>query len=206
MADVYATLFERIIAGQYRADTRLKEEELAEEFGISRTPVREALRQLAQDGLVQILPKRGTRVIGFTVDDVEEIYEIRKSLEVQALHSSIPFLSIQGLKSIRDELLALANTNDPHLHESVDARLHNYFIDSSKKKRLISLLSQMFRLIQRFRDLGFSDPQVRKTALRAHLDLLEALSMRDLDKAEQVLKAHIDESKKNAVSLILKGS
>ena len=205
MADVYATLFERIIAGRYKADTRLKEEELAEEFGISRTPVREALRQLAQDGLVQILPKRGTRVIGFTVDDVEEIYEIRKSLEVQALHSSIPFLSIQGLKSIRDELLALADTNDPHLHEAVDAKLHNYFIESSGKKRLINLLSQMFRLIQRFRDLGFSDPQVRKAALRAHLDLLDALSMRDLDKAEQMLKTHIDESKKNAVSLILKG-
>jgi DNA-binding GntR family transcriptional regulator len=205
MSEVYAAVFERVVSGQYQADERLKEEELAGEFGVSRTPVRDALRQLAEDGLVEILPKRGARVVGFTVDDVEEIYEIRKSLELQALRNSAPTLSIQGLKSIRDELLALGDTSDIHLHEAADAKLHNFLIDSSGKKRLKSILSRMFRLIQRFRELGFTDPQVRKTALKTHLDLVDALSMRDLERAEGILVSHIDESKKNAIAQIIKG-
>ena len=150
--------------------------------------------------------RKGARVLGFTVDDVEEIYDIRKSLEVQALRSSAPFLSIQGLKVIRDQLASLEHTSDPRKHEEIDAKLHNYFIESSGKKRLINLLSQLFRLIRSFRAFGFTDAEVRRSALRAHLDLIDALSIRDIDKAEHILEEHIEESKNNAISAILNGN
>ena len=204
MDDIYTSLFKRIIAGRYKAETRLKEEELSDEFGISRTPVREALRQLAQDGLVQVQARRGAKVLGFTVDDVEEIYDIRKSLELQALRSSILLLNIQGLKGIRDKLIALSETDDTRKHEEGDANLHNYFIESSGKKRLIAMLNQLFRLIRSFREFGFTDGNIRKSALKAHIELIDALSIRDLGKAEKILINHIEESKRNAIAMILK--
>lgn len=197
--DIYSILFDRILKGYYPPDTKLKEEDLAEEFKVSRTPIREILSQLAQDGLVDKVPKKGTRVIGFSVDDVEEIYEIRKSLEVQALRYSAPYLSIQGLKEIREQIIALQNIEDFKAHEQVDSKLHNYFIQGSKKMRLIRMLDQLYRLIQHFRELGYRRPETRDMASRAHLKLVDALILRDIDAAVEILKNHIEESKNNAI-------
>ena len=205
MTDIYGTLFDRIIAGVYKADTRLKEELLGAEFKVSRTPIREALRMLAQDGLVEILPRRSAIVLGFTVDDVEEIYDIRKSLEIQALRSSVQNLSIEKLKDLRSRLVEVSGSADYHAHQAIDADLHNSFIEASRKKRLIKILQQMFRLIQQFRELGFKDPAVRVSASQAHMDLLDSLSVRDLAEAEKILLNHIEMSKKNAISLIVRG-
>lgn len=206
MKDLYAVLFDRMVRGEYRVDHRLKEESLAGEFAVSRTPVREALRQLAQDGLVEILPRRGARVVGFTVDDVEEIYDIRLSLELLALRSSLPHLGIQGLKALRGELVRVAQSPDHVEHQRVDAVFHGYFIEACRRRRVISILAQMSRLIRQFRELGFREPGIRETASRAHLALLDALSVRDLAAAERILAGHIEESKKNAISRIVRGA
>ena len=206
MHEIYAALFDRIIEGNYERDTHLKEEALAEEFGVSRTPVRETLRQLEQDGLVQLLPKRGARILGFTVDDVEEIYEIRESLEVQALETSAPLISIQGLMDIRNLIQQSAPSQDFHLHEQIDARLHGYFIIASGKRRLIAMLNQLFRLIQRFRELGFKDKIVREMAAQEHLALIDALTARNREEASMALRKHIRTSRLNAVSLLVRGS
>jgi DNA-binding GntR family transcriptional regulator len=143
---------------------------------------------------------------GFTEDHVEEIYDIRKSLELQALRSSAQYLSIQGLKKLRAEVREVAGCADCQRHQEVDARLHGYFIEGSRKKRLIAILKQMFRLIQGFRELGFRDPEVGDTASQAHLALIDALSVRDLAGAERILLAHIEESKRNAISPTVRGA
>jgi DNA-binding GntR family transcriptional regulator len=206
MPHIYAVLFDSIVSGEYPPNTRLKEEQLAVQFKVSRTPIRLTLRQLEQDGLVEILPKRGARVVGFTVDDVEEVYDIRKSLEIQALKTSAPHLNIQGLLEIRAKLKEIAQTGDQKRHEEIDARVHNYFIQASGKKRLISILNQMFRLIQRFRELGFEDQNLRESAYEAHLALIDAICLRDVNRAAEILADHIETSKNNAVSLIVRKS
>ena len=204
MTKIYATLFEYIISGKYAPNSRLKEEEIAKQFNVSRTPVREALRQLEQDNLVEILPNRGTRVIGFSVDDVEEIYEIRKSLELLALRSSVPFLNIQDLVEIRNLIQETAQSNDAKKHEQSDTRLHSYFIEASGKRRLISILNQHVRLIQRFRELGFQTNEFKDVATKDHLALIDALCVRDVDKASEILKEHIEKSKIHAISQLVK--
>ena len=206
MPQIYAVLFDRIVSGEYPSNTRLKEEELADQFGVSRTPIRLTLRQLEQDGLIEILPNRGARVVGFTVDDVEEVYDIRKSLEIQALKTSAPHLNIQGLLEIRTKLQEVSRINDEKVHEEIDAQVHNYFIQASGKRRLISILNQMFRLIQRFRELGFEDLNLRESAYEAHLALIDAICLRDVNKAVEILADHIEQSKLHAVSLIVKKS
>jgi len=82
MDGVYKTMIERLTRSYYPANMRLKEDELSEEFNISRTPIREILRHLERDGLVKVVPRKGATAIPFTTDDVEDIYEIRKSLEL----------------------------------------------------------------------------------------------------------------------------
>jgi len=200
---IYEILFNKIIHGEYPINSRLREEELAEAHNVSRTPVREALRDLEKDGLIEMLTNRDTRVVGLTVDDVEEVFQIRKVLETLALRFAIQNLSIGRLQEIRSEISRISESEDFLEHERVDAKLHNYIIEASNKKRMLAILRQLFRLIQRFRQLGFKDRKVRTQATQDHLALIDALVFRDLAKAEEILGRHIERSKINAIASIM---
>ena len=206
MQIIYNTLFERIISGQYKSNTFLKEEELAKEFKVSRTPVRDALKLLEFDGLIKIQPKKGNLVIGFSIDDAEEIYDIRKALELLALKKAISKLSIRDLLILKKKLLEIEKDDNFEVHANFDARLHDYFIQASGNKRLISVLGQMLRLLQRFRSLGFRNATLKQTAISDHFKLIDALCMRDEEAAIQVLKEHLEESKRYAISHIVKNT
>ena len=200
--DVYSRLFEKIVQGEYTTGTRLKEDELAGEFDISRTTIRAALRQLAQDGLLELAPNKGARVVGFTVDDIEEIYDIRKSLETLALTTAVPRISIDGLLQLRAEFVASADDPDPLKHEALDARLHDFIARASGKRRLVQIINQLGRLVREHRDLGFRNPEVRSEALESHLKLIDALCVRDLGRAVELMEEHLDGAKRNWVRLV----
>ncbi len=204
MKDIYATLFYRILQGKYPQNTWLKEELLAEEFNISRTPVREILRQLEQDRLIEILPKRGARVFSFTADDIEEIFEIRKSLELLALDISAPSLSINGLMEISTMIEEYAQLYDYQKHTEIDEKFHKYFIEASGKRRLIAMLHQLYRLIQHLRELGFKDKEIIKTATKEHLEIINALCLRDVVGAKELLEKHLQNSKTRLISKLIK--
>jgi len=205
MKDMYSTLFDRIIQAQYPADTWLKEENLSEEFKVSRTPVRETLRQLEQDGLIELLPKRGARVFSFTADDIEEIFEIRKSLEPLALEIAAPSLSIHNLMEIRNMITNTKDVYDFKKHTEMDERFHKYFIEASRKRRLISMLHQLYRIIQHFRELGFRDESIIKIATEEHLTIIDALCIRNIEKGKELLITHLQNSKVRLISKLIKG-
>jgi DNA-binding GntR family transcriptional regulator len=205
MKHIYNTLFNRIVNGVYGVDTWLREDSLAEEFHISRTPIREMLRQLEQDGLVQIIPKRGAKILPFTADDVDEIFEIRKSLELLALQIAAPSLCIDGLKDIHTRIQEIKYSEDSRRHTEIDASLHRYFIESSGRRRIISMLDNIFRLTQSFRELGFKDKEVRRLAAEEHLAFIDALLARDMENAKKILNEHLQNSKVRILSKIIKG-
>jgi len=204
MVDVYSTLFNRIILGKYPAGTRLKEESLAIEFNISRTPVRSVLQQLEQDGLIQILRNKGAVVLPFSADEVDEIYEIRKSLELLCLEISAPVLSVRKLIELKKRLLENVNNEDIQMHTDLDAEIHAYIINSTGKKRLISMLNQLFRLIQSFRSLGFMNRETKESTINEHIEILDAMCLRDTALAKELMRKHIDNSKIIAFSHLLK--
>jgi len=197
--NVYEVLFDRIIAGKLSSGTRLKEVALAGEFRTSRTPVREALRQLAQDGLVRIAPSQGAQVIPFTADDIEDVYDIRLALELLAIDIAGETLRLQRLADIRYDMLALTNDHDFHKHADMDRTLHDYLVECTQRRYLMALYDQTSRLMQRFRNLGFMDTEVIKQATREHVALIEPLLVRDLDAARAAMKHHIDNSKRRAL-------
>lgn len=200
----YKTLFDRIIHGVYPANTRLKEDELADEFNVSRTPIRETLRLLQQDGLVEIHPNRGAWVYGFTIDDLEDIYEIRKVLEVLALDFAASSMSINGLVELRESIEAMRDVADPAKHAELDARLHGYIIAASQRRRIISMLNSLLHLMQTFRELGFRDSQVQNSTIDEHLELIDALSVRDTAQAKEVLSRHITNSKNRILQKVVR--
>ena len=202
---VYASLFDRIIRGEYPAGTWLREDALAAEFDMSRTPVRNVLGLLAQDGLVEYLPKRGSRALGFTVDDLEEAYEIRRVLELLALERSISTIRIEELMEIRTNVLALRERGNFADHADVDARLHGFIAASSGGIRLEATLGRLFRIMQRFRELGFQDSEVRDLAREEHLRLIDAISARDRETAAGELSAHLRNSKARILAKVIRG-
>ena len=202
---IYTLLFNRIFDGEYGNNTRLKEEDLAREFGVSRTPIREVLQQLDQDGMLQLLPNRGATVKSLTADDVEELYEIRKKLEILALEFSVSSMNLQELSSLRVAMENSAASSDPEEIAEADKNIHSYLITASGKPRLVKMLDQVMRLMQRFLYIGFTDTSGndRKLAIEEHLELIGALMHRDQARAAEILENHIDRSKKLAISFLV---
>ncbi len=204
MMDIYSILFNKIVSGEYPPGTRLKEESLATEFNISRTPVRSVLQQLEQDGLIQIFPNKGAVVLPFSADEIEEIYEIRKTLELLCLEISAPMLSAQKLIELKRKVIENAGDEVIQVHTDLDAQIHSYIINSTGKKRLIDMLNQLFRLIQSFRSLGFIDRETKESTNNEHIEILDALCRRDIALAKEMMRKHIDNSKIIALSQLLK--
>jgi GntR family transcriptional regulator, rspAB operon transcriptional repressor len=204
MKEMYKTLFERIIQGHYPPDTWLREDALSEEFHVSRTPIRQLLRQLEKDCLVQILPNRGARVLAFTVDDVEDLYEMRKSLELLALRYAAPALGIQGLMDIRSMIMECSRSDDNVKHTEADLALHNYFIEASRRRRIVATLKQQVDLLRYFREKGFSRPSEREITTEEHLRFIDALCVRDTRTAMGILEQHIENAKMRSLSNLVK--
>lgn len=204
MEEIYSALFDKIISGEYLSGTWLKQEDLAREFQISRTPVRIVLQQLDQDGLVHLTPNKGAKVLTFSADEIEEIYEIRKSLELLCLEISLPILSMHKLLELKKDLLENFQNDDVEALADLDARLHSHIIISSRKKRLINMLNQLYRLLQKFRTLGYLDQDTKQQAMTEHIEIIDALCMRDTVKATSLMKKHIENAKIIALSQLFK--
>ena len=200
---IYRELFNRVVHGVYAPGEWLREDALATEFGVSRTPIRETLYQLAQDGLVEGLPKRGFRSLGFTVDDLEEAYEIRRALELVAVERATPSISISALHAIRARIESVAGTDDPIEHAAIDSELHRLIADASRSRRLITMLSSLYRIMQSFRELGFESETIRRPATAEHIRLIDALASRDAPAAARILDEHIRLSKSRILKQVL---
>ncbi len=200
--ELYTALFDQIVSGKQPAQNHLKEEALAEQFGVSRTPVREALRLLAQDGLVELLSRQGARVIPFTADDIEDLYDMRMALELLALDIAGQSLRLQYLKEIREDILARPIRKERHTHTNIDARLHRYLIESTGRRYLSMMYNRIERLMQHFRLLGFKNPEVAKRANEEHIALIDAILVRDIEKAKTILREHIKNSKICVLSIL----
>ena len=204
--DIYTILFDRIIQNYYPEDTWLREDLLAKEFDVSRSPVRSVLRNLEQDHLIEILPKRGAKILPFTADDLEDIYELRQSLELLALKRASNALSIQRLLELKAEILALKDEDDREVHARVDGELHEYLINSCGRRRLILMLQQLYRLTQTFRELSLSTDESKDITINEHLDLIDSLCIRDMHKARELLSRHIENSKIRVLTQVIQGA
>jgi DNA-binding GntR family transcriptional regulator len=191
----YNVLLEMIIGGQLESGERLIEEQLAENLGVSRTPLRDAINRLAKDGLVSIQPRKGASVQKFSIDDVMEVYDIRIALEGLAAGLAAAKIDLSKLEKLK-MLFTSRNTKD--LIKG-DTQLHDLIISSCGNKRLINMLNGLKNFIQIFRVSGYTFKDRSMVATMEHIKILESLEKRDRKLSEKLMRKHIEKTQKSVL-------
>jgi len=183
-----------ILNGVYQPGDSLTEKKLCDELGVSRTPVREAIRQLELVELVRSIPNKGVIVTGISEKDIEEIYVIRMMIEGLASRWAAENITQEELEELKEaldlqEFYTLKNDIE-HLLK-LDSRFHDILFRASKSKPLIHILTTFHHHIQRARNASFESPGRAKKVLEEHKAIYEAVVARDADRAEQMTKEHV---------------
>lgn len=180
----YRLLTERILRGEYPAGTRLTEETLAAEFGVSRTPLREALRRLTAEGLIEPLPKRGLRVTSPDAAEISELFLCRSIIEPRALADTLPRIPKTEIQELLDRL----ESATPEESLAVDEAMHRLVAEYCGNRFLREIILNLIRRSAPFRTLRtYAAPEIPK-AERA--DLLRAMLSGDGERAAELLVRH----------------
>ena len=191
---VFNTLRDDILRGELEPGERLMEIHLAEKLGVSRTPVREAIRKLELEGLVKMIPRRGAVVASITISDLEDVLEVRKVLEqltVKLACEKITDEEIALLKKYHEEFAKAINTNDLTSLAEKDVSFHDVIYNASHNNRLIQILNNLREQMYRYRLEYIKDRQKRKLLVSEHEKILNAVMNRDSTTAEAAIDAHI---------------
>ncbi len=188
-ARIGKTLAERIISGAIAAGARLRQDHIAEEFGASHVPVREAFRRLEAQGLVVSEPRRGVRVAGFTLNDVREVAEMRAALEVLALRNAAPHLTKAILDQAEEANVACDKARNVEAWEEANRTFHRLIIAPCAMPRLLKSIDDLHTASARFLFSGWRAEWEAPTD-RAHSAILAALRAGQIDTAAAVLARH----------------
>lgn len=191
---VFHHIREEILSGKYKKDEELRENTIANELGVSRTPVREALRQLELEGLVKIVPNKSAVVTGFSAKDMHDIYIIRSYLEGLCARLACENITDVQLESLEEiQYLFDFHTKRKHYDQLVelDDRFHDIIYAASNSRMLNHVLVDFHHYVARVRKESLSNEERATCCSREHDAILEALKQRDGDKAEELGHQHI---------------
>lgn len=196
---VFSQLRKQILTGVYKPGESLVELRLCDELGVSRTPIREAIRQLELEGLVQSIPNKGVIVKGVSEKDVRDIYTIRTMIEGLAARWAAENITDEELKELQEaldfeEFYTMKNDVD-HLI-TYDSKFHDIIFKASKSRPLMHMLSTFHIYIQGARNNSFETPGRPGKALEEHRAIFEAIKNRDADTAEKLTIEHIANASK----------
>ena len=204
---VFSALREGILSGELKPGERLMEVQLAEEMGVSRTPVREAIRKLELEGLVVMIPRKGAYVAGLTLKDVADVFEIRGSLEGLAAglaSERITDEEIEELENLLKELQVAVKEGDLDTTIKKDADFHQVLFNATRNERLAQMVNNLKEHIDRFRIQSFTNPARMKSVLDEHQKIVDAIKERDADSAEKLAKDHIYKVEYNVMNILRK--
>jgi DNA-binding GntR family transcriptional regulator len=204
---IYNRLKNAILDGVYKPGESLIEMKLAKELGVSRTPIREAIRQLELEGLVTSIPNKGVIVEGVTPQDVEDIYTIRKMIEGLAARWAAEKISDEQLKELKDTLDLMEfftqKGNVEKLSE-LDSRFHDIIFRASNSRPLESVLTSFYHFIQRARLVSVKARGRAAYSLKEHRSIYEALEAHDPDAAEKAIINHVGSARANLLPYLEK--
>ena len=191
---VFHTIRENILSGKYATDEELKEKSIGEELGVSRTPVREAIRMLELEGLVVMVPRKGAEVARITEKDLRDALEIRLSLEELAVELACKRIDEEGRLRLREacenfrEAVRSGRVSDI---VDTDVAFHETICELSNNPRLVSLTKNYGEQVYRYRVEYVRDTGYHGKLLREHDEITEAILLGDVEKAKAVMHQHI---------------
>lgn len=197
---VFTKLREDILSGRYHESEELKENTIGIELGVSRTPVREALRQLELEGLVTMIPNKGAYVTGITSKDIHDIYIIRSYLEGLCAKWACENITEAQIEAL-DEVLYLSDFHARRSHNDqlveLDNKFHDLIYKASGSKILNHVLSDFHHYVERIRKITLAAPARASKSSQEHAAILDAIRKRDSVLAEELAHEHIMSTIKN---------
>jgi DNA-binding GntR family transcriptional regulator len=192
---VYEHLKEAIGSGEIPGGERLNESELAGRLNVSRTPVREAIRMLESDGLVESVPRRGVVVRAVDISEIIEIYMIRQALEVMVFKSAARHITSQELEKAKRYIQESQSYLEAKIFEKY-FRANELFtetiIEAGRLPKASQLIGSYRDQLRRYRKITLSDPLRQQTAVRQHQDILDALEARDDERVGHLVFEHLE--------------
>ena len=199
---VFHRLREDILSGKYKENEELREVAIGEELGVSRTPVREAFRQLELEGLIQIVPNKGAYVTGITAKDVKDIYMIRSSLEGMCARLATKNITREQLEELEENVyLASFHASKGHMEQmaELDNRFHHILYEACDSKMLENLLQDFHQYVIRIRKKTLSTKERGIASNEEHRKIMEAIKAGDSVKAQQAATVHMENAYDNIV-------
>ncbi|SFR62194.1 GntR family transcriptional regulator [Anaeromicropila populeti] len=191
---VFQTLRQAILKGELKPGERLMEIKLAKRLGVSRTPIREAIRMLELEGLVVMIPRRGAAVAKITKKDLEDVLEVRCALEELAVSLACERINEDGILKLEDALsefeLAIQHGDVTSLAEK-DVAFHDIIFESTGNARLIQLLNNLREQMYRYRLEYLKDNRSHDKLVLEHRIIIETLMNRDVLNAQKRIREHI---------------
>jgi DNA-binding GntR family transcriptional regulator len=198
---VYTIIWEQIVSHKLRPGDKISDLRLSQELGVSRTPIREALHRLSQDGIVRSESRYGFFVTTFSSQDVSEVYDIRTALEVLAVRLALLQITDanlddeqRALSELRSEIIAGVDGAEERWLAR-DRAFHRMLVQKARNHRLESILTGLQTQIGVFQVYGIHLSSLRLLSLDHHLRILDALKERDSRAAERAMERHIQEVK-----------
>ena len=194
---VCETLRDAIRKGKLKPGERLMESQLAEDLGVSRTPVREAIRKLELEGYVIMMPRRGTYVANLSIRDVNEVFEIRTSLDSLASGLAAERITDEELERLQRLLVAIGGyieENDMDKIVECDTEFHDPLYQASRNSRLVGIIFNLREQLTRFRSTSMAFPGRLKATLEEHRRIVEAIAQGDVAEARAAAEYHMEKS------------
>lgn len=191
---IFNTIREAIIVGELKPGERLMEVQLAEKMGVSRTPVREAIRKLELEGLVEMLPRKGAHVADLSVKDIMNVLEVRSTLDGLASTLSAERITDEELKELRHVQQQFANYVEKDNLQGIikkDVEFHDIIYRSSRNDKLMQIINNLREQAQRFRVVYLKDYSNPKDINEEHAEIIEAIAARNVVAAQQAAQKHI---------------
>lgn len=202
---VFNTLRQAILKGELKPGERLMEIALAEKLGVSRTPIREAMRKLELEGLVVMIPRRGAQVANITEKDLNDVLEVRIALENVAIEKACTRMSEEDMGRLwlaaKEFERTMAEGNLVRLAEA-DVEFHEIIYRASDNKRLNQVLNNLREQIYRYRVEYLKEEETRNVLVKEHEELTKAIRERDEKKAQEISFRHIENQRRAIIQSI----
>lgn len=200
---VFNKIREDILNGRYVHNEALKETQISRELGVSRTPVREAIRQLELEGLVTIIPNKGAVVSGINAKDIKDIYAIRSLIEGLSAKWATHNINDEQLE-VLEEIIYLSefHLQKGHIEQlfELDTKFHEVLYQASQSKILKHVLSDFNDYVQRVRLASLSTEERAIKSIEEHKAIVEAIKAKDEDKVENLTNQHVKNTAKNVIN------
>lgn len=202
---VFNTLRQAILKGELVPGERLMEKQLAERMGVSRTPIREAIRKLELEGLVVMVPRKGAEVAKITEKDIRDVLEVRATLEALAVRLACQKMEqsdIDKLVRLKDEFIKAVKSKDVNLIIQKDVEFHDAIFESTGNDKLIHIVNNLREQIYRFRVKYIQEMQDYTVLVNEHEEIVKNILSGNEKKAEEVAVKHVENQEKAVIKML----